>query len=184
MASCESGVAVCGFCDVRQLTVMDIHLLCVCIELLAVFMCTPQGRFKCDQRLCLSMSDFHPETWNPLWSVSAVLTGLLSFMLGEEDTVGSIQTTIAEKRAFAIASHSYNRSDKTFKELFPEFVRSPQVQTVQTESSSGRSLSGASSMRRERRIDTEGESLLSLLAWLVVFLAVIFGVFRMITRPV
>lgn len=25
-------------------------------------MCTPSGRFKVDTRLCLSMSDFHPET--------------------------------------------------------------------------------------------------------------------------
>ena len=25
------------------------------------------------------MSDFHPETWNPLWSVSSVITGLYTF---------------------------------------------------------------------------------------------------------
>ena len=25
-------------------------------------------RFKTNTRLCLSMSDFHPETWNPMWS--------------------------------------------------------------------------------------------------------------------
>ena len=31
-------------------------------------------------RLCLSMSDFHPETWNPGWSVATVAKGLLSFM--------------------------------------------------------------------------------------------------------
>ena len=32
-------------------------------------------------RLCLSISDFHPDTWNPAWSVSTILTGLLSFMV-------------------------------------------------------------------------------------------------------
>jgi hypothetical protein len=36
----------------------------------AIAMITPNGRFKTNTRLCLSMSDFHPETWNPLWSVS------------------------------------------------------------------------------------------------------------------
>ncbi|KAF1336028.1 Ubiquitin-conjugating enzyme e2, partial [Globisporangium splendens] len=46
----------------------------------AVYMTTPNGRFKTNQRLCLSMSDFHPETWNPMWSVSSILTGLYSFM--------------------------------------------------------------------------------------------------------
>jgi ubiquitin-protein ligase len=28
-----------------------------------IMMCTPSGRFKTNTRLCLSMSDFHPETW-------------------------------------------------------------------------------------------------------------------------
>ena len=27
------------------------------------------------------MSDFHPETWVPAWSVSSILNGVLSFML-------------------------------------------------------------------------------------------------------
>ena len=35
----------------------------------------------CISRLCLSISDFHPDTWNPAWSVSTILTGLLSFMV-------------------------------------------------------------------------------------------------------
>lgn len=47
----------------------------------AVYMLTPNGRFSTNTRLCLSMSDFHPETWNPLWSVGTILTGLLSFMV-------------------------------------------------------------------------------------------------------
>lgn len=42
----------------------------------AVLMLTPSGRFKTNRRLCLSMSDFHPESWNPMWSVSTILTGL------------------------------------------------------------------------------------------------------------
>ena len=28
-----------------------------------IVMLTPSGRFKTNTRLCLSMSDFHPETW-------------------------------------------------------------------------------------------------------------------------
>ena len=47
----------------------------------SVLMMTPNGRFKTNQRLCVSMSDFHPETWNPMWSVSSILTGLYSFMV-------------------------------------------------------------------------------------------------------
>ncbi|PSN58454.1 Ubiquitin-conjugating enzyme E2 J2 [Blattella germanica] len=47
----------------------------------SIYMITPNGRFKTNTRLCLSISDFHPDTWNPAWSVSTILTGLLSFML-------------------------------------------------------------------------------------------------------
>ncbi len=31
--------------------------------------------FQTDIRLCLSISDYHPDTWNPAWSVSTILTG-------------------------------------------------------------------------------------------------------------
>lgn len=41
----------------------------------SIYMVTPNGRFKTNTRLCLSMSDFHPDTWNPAWSVSTILTG-------------------------------------------------------------------------------------------------------------
>lgn len=47
----------------------------------SIYMVTPNGRFKTNTRLCLSISDYHPDTWNPAWSVSTILTGLLSFMV-------------------------------------------------------------------------------------------------------
>ncbi|XP_032129442.1 ubiquitin-conjugating enzyme E2 J2 isoform X1 [Sapajus apella] len=56
-------------------------------------MITPNGRFKCNTRLCLSITDFHPDTWNPAWSVSTILTGLLSFMVEKGPTLGSIETS-------------------------------------------------------------------------------------------
>lgn len=53
----------------------------------AIYMITPNGRFKTNTRLCLSISDFHPDTWNPSWSVSTILTGLLSFMVCKRSDV-------------------------------------------------------------------------------------------------
>ncbi|XP_058782489.1 ubiquitin-conjugating enzyme E2 34-like [Vicia villosa] len=46
-----------------------------------ISMTTPNGRFMTQKKICLSMSDFHPESWNPMWSASSILTGLLSFMV-------------------------------------------------------------------------------------------------------
>ena len=54
----------------------------------AVMMLTPSGRFETNVRICLSISDFHPETWVPAWSLSCVLNGVLSFMLESTSTEG------------------------------------------------------------------------------------------------
>merc|ERR1712137_687411 len=86
-------------------------------------MFTPNGRFKTSTRLCLSMSDFHPETWNPLWSVSSILSGLLSFMLEEHSTYGSTRTTTAEKIKLAKQSFAFNVKSVLFKECFPQYVK-------------------------------------------------------------
>ncbi|KAI0796142.1 UBC-like protein [Abortiporus biennis] len=84
-------------------------------------MLTPSGRFQPDKKICFSMSDFHPGTWNPAWSVATILTGLLSFMLSEEMTTGSVTTSDVDKRAYAARSHAWNLEQKRFKEAFPDF---------------------------------------------------------------
>jgi ubiquitin-conjugating enzyme E2 J2 len=88
-----------------------------------VMMLTPSGRFQPNRRLCLSMSDFHPESWNPMWSVSTILTGLYSFMLDTNPTLGSIETSTRKKRQLAEASLEYNvKNDPIFCKLFPQYV--------------------------------------------------------------
>ncbi|XP_063983572.1 ubiquitin-conjugating enzyme E2 J2 [Diachasmimorpha longicaudata] len=88
----------------------------------SIYMTTPNGRFKVNTRLCLSISDFHPDTWNPAWSVATILTGLLSFMIEKSPTLGSINTTDWEKRQYASQSLEFNLRDKIFCELFPDTV--------------------------------------------------------------
>lgn len=88
----------------------------------AIIMQTPNGRFETNRRLCLSISDFHPESWNPSWSVSTILTGLLSFMLENSRTIGSIDSTLNQKRRYARESLEYNLKNRIFTELFPEIV--------------------------------------------------------------
>lgn len=89
----------------------------------SVMMLTPSGRFKTNRRLCLSMSDFHPESWNPMWSVSTILTGMYSFMIETAPTLGSIETSDATKRQMAKQSLEYNvLKSPTFRKLFPDLV--------------------------------------------------------------
>ncbi|XP_047269700.1 probable ubiquitin-conjugating enzyme E2 33 [Capsicum annuum] len=69
-----------------------------------ISMTTPNGRFMTQKKICLSMSDFHPESWNPMWSVSSILT----FMMDNSPTTGSASTTVAEKEKLAKASLAFN----------------------------------------------------------------------------
>jgi len=91
----------------------------------SIRMITPSGRFVPNSRICLSMSDFHPSTWNPGWSVSTILMGLSSFMVQDESAAGTISTTDDEKKSHARKSWFWNHSNPKFKEVFPELAVSP-----------------------------------------------------------
>lgn len=84
-------------------------------------MYTPSGRFQQDKKICFSMSDFHPGSWNPAWSVATILTGLLSFMLSDEMTTGSVTSSDSHKQSFAARSHSWNLAQPRFREAFADY---------------------------------------------------------------
>jgi ubiquitin-conjugating enzyme E2 J2 len=88
----------------------------------SIIMITPNGRFKTDTRLCLSMSDFHPKEWNPLWSVSSILVGLLSFMVESKQTHGSIESPDTIKKQFAVTSLEFNLRSVTFTTHFSDLT--------------------------------------------------------------
>ena len=89
----------------------------------SILMFTKSGRFQVNTRLCLSMSDFHPETWNPMWSVASILSGLLSFMLDTTPTFGSIESTDDAKRSYAAVSLQENAKVALFRKLFPALAK-------------------------------------------------------------
>ena len=88
----------------------------------SIKMVTPSGRFQCNTRLCLSISDFHPKSWNPSWQVSTILTGLVSFMTSEEMTTGGISTPARARVGYAQDSRRNNIANSTFCREFPELV--------------------------------------------------------------
>jgi ubiquitin-conjugating enzyme E2 J2 len=108
----------------------------------SIQMVTPNGRFKPKSRLCFSMSDFHPELWNPLWNISSILNGLRSFMIDSHATYGSIITNESAKRKYARESLAFNCKDRTFNTLFPHYhasledKRQAESKTISSSSSS------------------------------------------------
>ena len=88
----------------------------------AIVMVTPSGRFQSNTRLCLSMSDYHPESWNPSWSVASILTGLQSFFYENTATTGSVSCSARERRALAAASAAFNERNPAFRKVFPDLI--------------------------------------------------------------
>ncbi|KAJ2448831.1 Ubiquitin-conjugating enzyme E2 6 [Coemansia sp. RSA 2336] len=84
----------------------------------SIQMITPSGRFEVNKDLCTSMSSYHPETWNPSWSVATIITGLLSMMTGEEIMTGGISASNDERKRLAQRSHDFNKSSVMFKSAF------------------------------------------------------------------
>jgi ubiquitin-protein ligase len=53
-----------------------------------IILLNASGRFDINVKICLSISSYHPETWQPSWSVRTALTALRAFM--ETDSPGAI----------------------------------------------------------------------------------------------
>ncbi|KAF2148185.1 UBC-like protein [Myriangium duriaei CBS 260.36] len=49
---------------------------------------TPSGRFEVNREICLSISGFHEETWQPAWGIRTALVAIRSFM--DSDAGGAV----------------------------------------------------------------------------------------------
>ncbi|XP_050219360.1 ubiquitin-conjugating enzyme E2 32 [Mercurialis annua] len=66
---------------------------------------SPNGRFETQTKICLSISDHHPEHWQPSWSVRTALVALIAFMpTSPNGALGSLDYKKEERRALAIKS--------------------------------------------------------------------------------
>lgn len=72
------------------------------------------------------------ESWNPSWSVASILTGLLSFMLEDTQTTGSLVTSSEQKQTLAEQSWAWNRNHMKFQIHFADrlHLKPPPQQTA------------------------------------------------------
>eukprot|EP00483_Globobulimina_turgida_P001582 UN01584 len=87
----------------------------------SIMLFTPNGRFQINTKICLSNSDFHPESWSPFWSVSNILTGFVSFMTEESHGMGSISSNSYHRKLLAKQSLRFNCKNPQFRQLFPKY---------------------------------------------------------------
>jgi ubiquitin-conjugating enzyme E2 J1 len=73
-----------------------------------IIVLTPNGRFTVGKKICLSISGFHPETWQPSWSIRTALLAIIGFMpTPGHGTIGSLDYTPEERKVLAQRSVSF-----------------------------------------------------------------------------
>jgi len=125
----------------------------------SIYMITPSGRFQTNTRLCLSISDFHPDTWNPSWTVSTIVMGLISFMNETSPTLGSITTSDAERRVLAHRSRDFNLRDKQFCEIFPELTATLRAEAEREQANAKTTEPGNDQVCKQANENRESSSL-------------------------
>jgi ubiquitin-conjugating enzyme E2 J1 len=76
---------------------------------------TPSGRFEVNTKICLSFTNYHPEYWQPAWTIESILLAIVSFMPVEEDIPGVGAMNITGKLRIEIAKNSHSWTCKTCK---------------------------------------------------------------------
>ncbi|GAA5978647.1 hypothetical protein JCM10908_004434 [Rhodotorula pacifica] len=86
-----------------------------------VYMLTPSGRFEINKKICLSISSFHPETWQPSWGIRTALVALMAFFESEaKGAVGSLDAPPAERQRMARNSHQFKCHTCGFEPANPD----------------------------------------------------------------
>lgn len=69
---------------------------------------TPNGRFEVGKKICLSISAYHPEEWQPSWSIRTVLVALIGFMpTNGEGAIGALDYDSDERKRLALLSSTW-----------------------------------------------------------------------------
>jgi ubiquitin-protein ligase len=85
------------------------------------YMLTPSGRFQINQKICLSNSGYHADTWSPLWGINQIIMGIISFFYERESHgISHISnSSVAERAKYASDSIKYNHENlKSICDLF------------------------------------------------------------------
>jgi hypothetical protein len=69
---------------------------------------TPNGRFQTNTKICLSVTGFHPEHWQPAWGARTMLIAIRDhFTTEDRGAIGYLGFSSDDRRQLARASQSY-----------------------------------------------------------------------------
>lgn len=69
------------------------------------------GRFEVGREICMSNTSFHPDEWQPAWTIRTILEGLISFFPEEtEGAIGALKADDETRRLLALNSWNWTCS--------------------------------------------------------------------------
>lgn len=71
-----------------------------------VFM-NKNGRFETNTKICLTITQYHPEEWNSAWTIRTMLEAVISLFAENVQGVGSLASSPDVRQFLAKNSHSY-----------------------------------------------------------------------------
>ncbi|XP_071039606.1 ubiquitin-conjugating enzyme E2 J1-like [Parasteatoda tepidariorum] len=74
----------------------------------SIILLTPNGRFETNKKICLSISGYHPESWQPSWSIRTALLAIIGFLPTHGNgAIGSLDYTPEERKELALKSRNW-----------------------------------------------------------------------------
>ncbi|XP_002128965.2 ubiquitin-conjugating enzyme E2 J1-like [Ciona intestinalis] len=75
----------------------------------SIMLLNANGRFELNKKICLSISGYHPESWQPSWSIRTAILAIIGFMPTKgEGAIGALDYTAEERKILARRSKSYS----------------------------------------------------------------------------
>ncbi|CAM9389619.1 unnamed protein product [Ectocarpus sp. 6 AP-2014] len=69
---------------------------------------TPNGRFSTGMKICLTISSYHPEHWQPAWGIRLILEALISFFPSpSHGALGGLDWSAGERKRLAVESRKW-----------------------------------------------------------------------------
>jgi len=94
------------------------------------YMLTPQGRFKTsgkdnDEKICLTNSGYHKESWTPMWNIKNMVIAFVSIFQSDDTTgISHIKQSPKERKEMAKNSMIYNLEHyRDITMMFTQFVK-------------------------------------------------------------
>ncbi len=72
-----------------------------------IMLLTPNGRFQTNEKICLSITSHHQETWTPAWEIRNILIALIGFMPTEAKGIGALEYPAETRKKLAKQSVSW-----------------------------------------------------------------------------